>query len=103
MDGAERGNSVSDRQGAGSDLRRMTVHTQARRLRGPGTQPRRGGPMNRLSLLSAVAALAAATLPAAAHAQSFHIVEATIDDIQAQYRAGKLSPEQVVRMYLSRI
>jgi len=59
--------------------------------------------MNRLSLLSAVAALAAATLPAAVHAQSFHIVEATIDDIQAQYRAGKLSPEQVVRMYLARI
>ena len=60
--------------------------------------------MNRLSSFSAlVAALAAATLPAAVHAQSFHIVEATIDDIQAQYRAGKLSPEQVVRMYLSRI
>jgi amidase len=60
--------------------------------------------MKRLSLLSAlVAALAAATLPAAARAKSFQIVEATIDDIQAQYRAGTLRPEQVVRMYLSRI
>ena len=48
-------------------------------------------------------ALAAAALPAVADAQSFHLVEATIDDIQAQYRAGRLSPEQVVQMYLARI
>jgi Asp-tRNA(Asn)/Glu-tRNA(Gln) amidotransferase A subunit family amidase len=33
----------------------------------------------------------------------FHLVEATIDDIQAQYRAGNLRPEDVVRMYLARI
>src|SRR4051812_3397762 len=48
-------------------------------------------------------ALAAAALPAVADAQSFHLVEATIDEIQAQYRAGRLSPEQVVQMYLARI
>ncbi len=33
----------------------------------------------------------------------FHLVEATIDDIQAQYRAGNLRPADVVRMYLARI
>jgi amidase len=42
-------------------------------------------------------------LPAVARAAPFQIVEASIADIQAQYRAGKLSPEDVVRMYLDRI
>jgi amidase len=60
--------------------------------------------MKRLSILAPVfVAFVAAVLPAAANAQSFHLVEATIDDIQAQYRAERLRPEDVVRMYLARI
>ncbi len=60
--------------------------------------------MKPLSILAPLfVAFAAAALPAAAKAESFHLVEATIDDIQAQYRAGKLRPEDVVRMYLARI
>jgi amidase len=60
--------------------------------------------MKPLSILAPLfVAFAAAALPAAAKADSFHLVEATIDDIQAQYRAGKLRPEDVVRMYLARI
>jgi amidase len=60
--------------------------------------------MKRLSVLAPLfVALAAAALPAAAKAESFHLVEATVDDIQAQYRAGNLRPEDVVRMYLARI
>jgi amidase len=47
--------------------------------------------------------LAAASFPADANRDSFQIVEATIDDIQAGYRTGRLSPEQVVEMYLARI
>src|SRR5713101_5249655 len=59
--------------------------------------------MKRLSALAPLfVAFAAAPLPAAANAQPFP-VEATIDDIQAQYRAGNLRPEDVVRMYLARI
>jgi amidase len=42
-------------------------------------------------------------LPAAAKAESFHLVEASVDDIQAQYRAGKLRPDDIVGMYLARI
>ena len=58
----------------------------------------------KLSVLAPLfVAFAAAALPAAAKAESFHLVEATVDDIQAQYRAGKLRPEDVVRMYLGRI
>lgn len=60
--------------------------------------------MKRLSVLAPLfVALAAAPMPVAADAQSFHLVEATIDDIQARYRAGSLRPEDVVRMYLERI
>ncbi len=60
--------------------------------------------MKRLSLLAPVfVAFAAAALHAAPAAEPFHLVEATIDDIQAQYRAGTLRPEEVVRMYLARI
>ncbi len=60
--------------------------------------------MKRLSARALIAvALAAAALPVAAKAAPFQIVEATIDDIQARYRAGQLSPEQVVQMYLARI
>ena len=54
----------------------------------------------RSSLLVALIALAS---PAVARAAPLQLVEATIADIQAQYRAGKLSPEDVVRMYLDRI
>jgi amidase len=36
-------------------------------------------------------------------AQSFEIVEATIDDIHAAYRAGILSARQLMQMYLDRI
>src|SRR5262245_63290878 len=36
-------------------------------------------------------------------AQSFEIVEATIDDIHAAYRAGILTARQLVQMYLDRI
>ena len=47
--------------------------------------------MKRHSVLAALfVALAAVALAAAANIRSFQIVEATIDDIQAQYRAGKL-------------
>jgi amidase len=52
----------------------------------------------RLALLIAVAAL-----PLPALAAPFNIEEATIADIQAQYLAGKLSPQDVVKMYLDRI
>src|SRR5262249_45647325 len=36
-------------------------------------------------------------------AQSFNIVEATIDDIQAAYKSGQLTCRQLVQMYLDRI
>src|SRR5512143_1138582 len=60
--------------------------------------------MKRLSVLRPVlVALAAAALPGAARAADFDLVEATIADLQAQYRAGTLRPEDVVQMYLERI
>jgi amidase len=59
--------------------------------------------MKRLSVLAPVLVALASASPRAAHAQKFDLVEATIDDIQLQYREGKLSPEDVVRMYLARI
>ncbi len=60
--------------------------------------------MKPLSVLAPILmAVAAAARPAAANPRSFQVVEATIDDIQAQYRAGKLLPEEVVQMYLARI
>jgi amidase len=54
----------------------------------------------RLALIIAGTAL---SLPALAQAAPFNIEEATIADIQAQYLAGKLSPQDVVKMYLDRI
>src|SRR5258706_9465132 len=36
-------------------------------------------------------------------AQSFNIVEATIDDIHAGYKSGRLTCRQVVQLYLDRI
>src|ERR1700730_14983594 len=54
----------------------------------------------RVSLLVAFTVLAP---PGLAGAAPFQIVEATIAEIHAQYRAGKLSPEDVVRMYRARI
>src|SRR5262250_107244 len=36
-------------------------------------------------------------------AQSFNIVEATIDDIHAGYKSGQLTCRQLVKMYLDRI
>src|SRR5258707_8795421 len=60
--------------------------------------------MKRISMLAPVfVAFLAAVLPAAANAQSFQLVEATIDDIQDQYRARNLEPQDVVQMYLDRI
>src|SRR5260370_22607180 len=60
--------------------------------------------MKRRSMLAPVfVAFLAAVLPAAANAQPFHLVEATLEDIQAQYRAERLRPEDVVQMYLDRI
>ena len=60
--------------------------------------------MKRSSMLASVfVAFVAAAWPVAADAQPFHLVEATIGDIQAQYRAESLRPEDVVRMYLARI
>ncbi len=60
--------------------------------------------MKRLFMLATVfVAFAAAAEPAATKAQSFDAVEATVDGIQSQYRAGSLSPEDVVRTYLARI
>src|SRR3954454_24217037 len=61
--------------------------------------------MKRLSLLALFVAFAAIAdnKPPAPAAQPLHLVEAAIADIQAQYRAGRLSPEDVVRMYLARI
>ncbi|HKB75103.1 MAG TPA: amidase family protein [Myxococcales bacterium] len=61
------------------------------------------GPCLRTSLLLAVAAL---VLPAIAHAgdrDEFQVAEATIADIQAAFRSGELTPEDLVKMYLARI
>ncbi len=56
-----------------------------------------------MKLLSRLAPVLIAFIPAVANAAPFQLVEATIDDIQAQYQAGNLRPEDVVRMYLARI
>ncbi|HKC60458.1 MAG TPA: amidase family protein, partial [Myxococcales bacterium] len=63
--------------------------------------------MNRRYLLvSVLFALAALALPATAddddHGQ-FKVVEATIADIQAAFRSGDLTPEDLVKIYLARI
>src|SRR5262245_17318939 len=57
-------------------------------------------------LASLFLALGAFGLASEAHAQAggdSQVVEATIADIQAAYRAGTLTPEQLVEMYLDRI
>src|SRR4051794_6514629 len=51
-------------------------------------------------------AIAGFVLPSSAHAKDraqFQVVEATIADIQAAFRSGALSPEELVQMYLARI
>jgi Asp-tRNA(Asn)/Glu-tRNA(Gln) amidotransferase A subunit family amidase len=51
--------------------------------------------------------LTAVVLPTAAktseHHKTFHLVEATIADIDRAFRSDLLEPEQLVRMYLARI
>jgi len=63
--------------------------------------------MNRPDLrISLLLALAALVLPAVGHAQArsnFNVVETTIADLQAAYRAGAVSPQDVVDKYLERI
>jgi len=57
-------------------------------------------------LASLLLPLGAFGLPAGTHAQAggdSQVVEATIAHIQAAYRAGTATPEQVVEMYLNRI
>jgi amidase len=61
------------------------------------------GPYPRTSLLLALAFLGLPTVGHAKDGGDFHPVEATIADIQAAYRSGTLSPEDLVRMYLRRI
>src|SRR5262245_6930792 len=41
--------------------------------------------------------------PAEAQTKPFNIMETTIGDIQAEYKAGRLTSHQVVQMYLDRI
>ena len=55
------------------------------------------------SLLLAVALLGSPTVSHAKGSSDFHLVETTISDIQAAYRSGTLSPEDLVHMYLERI
>src|SRR6266852_2203248 len=76
-------------------------HVRGRHCRG------RSNNMNRRYLLvSVLFALAALALPATAddddHGQ-FKVVEATIADIQAAFRSGDLTPEDLVKIYLARI
>lgn len=54
-----------------------------------------------LAMFAAASGIAA--MPAGANPPQFEIVEATVHDIQAQYRSGTLNPEDIVRMYLARI
>lgn len=57
-------------------------------------------------VFSVLVAVTALILPTAAQDRdhrSFHLVEATIADIEHAYRSGLLRPEQLVRMYLARI
>jgi amidase len=62
--------------------------------------------MNRHFLPASILAAAALVLPTVAHARDrdeFQVVEATIADIEDEFRAGSLTPEDLVRMYLARI
>src|SRR5438128_6061380 len=60
-----------------------------------------GAPHMRLHYLWIASAAALAT--AGARADSFPVVETTIDDIEAAYQAGTATPEDVVQAYLDRI
>src|SRR5262249_54190855 len=55
------------------------------------------------TLLIVLIASLTVTTRARAQNDDFQIVETTIADLQAQYRSGDLSPEDVVEMYLERI
>ena len=64
------------------------------------------------AILSAAAVAATLSLLGAApghaqgkkqHAATFQIVEASIDDIQAAFKSGKLTAHQLVQAYLDRI
>ena len=74
----------------------------------PNSLPAEGKHMKRRYLTTLLLVVfASLTLRTAARAgdepDDFQIVEATIAQLQAQYREGNLSPEDVVEMYLTRI
>ena len=56
-----------------------------------------------LALFAAFAMFVLPTLAQAREHDEFQLVEATIADIQDQFRSGNLAPEDLVRMYLERI
>jgi len=56
-----------------------------------------------LVALVAGAALTMSRVPAATSPKPFEIVEATIDDIHAEFKAGRLTSRALVRAYLDRI
>src|SRR5215470_15877783 len=56
--------------------------------------------MTRLAIASLIAALAATAAPAQPR---FHLIEATIDGIHAEMRAGRLSCTQLMQAYIDRI
>src|SRR5262249_59648489 len=56
--------------------------------------------MTRLAIACLIAALAATAAPAQPR---FHLIEATIDGIHAEMRAGRLSCTQLVQAYIERI
>src|SRR6185436_8857622 len=65
--------------------------------------------LNSLALSMAVTGLMAASAPvsgaqvAGSQAQSFQIMETSIDDIHAAFKAGRLTAHQLVQAYLDRI
>jgi amidase len=59
--------------------------------------------MNRLLRTCLLVFAMAIALTAIGRAAPFQLIEATIADIQAAYRAGTLSPQHLVGMYLARI
>jgi len=64
---------------------------------------------SRLFKSAVISALALATLlsveprKSTGQAKPFHLLEATVDDIHAAYRAGKLTSRQLVQLYLNRL
>src|SRR5467141_3842116 len=85
-------------------MRPLTTVCGAWTLRTASSSHSPGGlQMTRSSLPALLLIGFAAVLPSRAHAPRFEFVEATIAEIQAQYRAGTLRPEDVVSMYLARI